>query len=183
MQERGTVTALSGRRRRSLLIAGIVAALVVAADQVTTSMALAHLRGPVHLIGPLGLDLQFNSGTAFSLLSGAGLWITPVVLVACAVLVWLAWHGGRTVYGVGYGLLLGGALGNLADRVFRAQHGRVVDFVTLSHWPTFNLADAGITAGALVLVAALLFGGRNEAGGARTDERAPGPHAHADGLE
>lgn len=148
------------------MTAGAVAAAVVALDQLTTSWALAHLHGPVHLLGPLGLDLQFNSGTAFSLLSGAGLWITPVVVAACLVIAWLAWRAGRVVLAVGYGLLLGGALGNLADRLFRAHHGKVVDFVTLSHWPTFNLADAGITVGAVLLVVALLVGGGHETGDA-----------------
>ena len=53
------------------------------------------------------------------------------------------------------GLILGGALGNLADRAFRRHHGSVVDFITLSHWPTFNVADSCITVGVVVLVVLL----------------------------
>ncbi|HUA94033.1 MAG TPA: signal peptidase II, partial [Acidimicrobiales bacterium] len=53
---------------------------------------------------------------------------------------------------VAVGLVLGGALGNLSDRAFRGHHGDVVDFVTLTHWPTFNVADACITVGVVLLV-------------------------------
>ena len=57
---------------------------------------------------------------------------------------------------VGLGMMLGGALGNLADRLVRGHHGQVVDFITLSHWPTFNLADAAIDIGVLVVIISLL---------------------------
>ena len=50
------------------------------------------------------------------------------------------------------GLLLGGALGNLTDRLFRGHHGAVVDFITLTHWPTFNVADSSITIGAVLVI-------------------------------
>ena len=157
MQERGTVAALTARRHRVLLVTGAVAGAVLAADQATKAWAVADLHRRVHLIGPLGLALEFNSGTAFSLLTGAGEWLVPVVVVLVAGVAWLAWHTRRTLFAVAYGLVLGGALGNLADRLFRGHHGDVVDFVTLSHWPTFNVADACITAGVVLLVAGMLF--------------------------
>jgi signal peptidase II len=159
VQERGPLTAL--RRTRALVVTAAVAAAVVAADQVTTNVALDHLRRPVHLLGPLGLNLQFNSGTAFSFFSGAGVWIVPVVLALLVVLAFLAWRASRTILAVAYGLVLGGAIGNLADRVLRGHHGKVVDYVTLSHWPTFNVADACITVGVVLLVAAVLTTGRH----------------------
>jgi signal peptidase II len=56
---------------------------------------------------------------------------------------------------VGFGLVLGGAVGNLGDRWFRGHHGAVVDYITLSHWPTFNVADAGITIGVVVVALSL----------------------------
>lgn len=150
-------------RTRALAVTATVAAAAIAADQVTTTWALAHLHRPVHLIGPLGLALQFNSGTAFSLLRGAGVWIVPVLLAVAAVLAVLAWRTRRLLPAVAYGLVLGGALGNLADRLVRGHGGDVVDFVTLSHWPTFNVADACITVGVVLLVAALLGVGRSGA--------------------
>ena len=80
--------------------------------------------------------------------------LTAVVVVALLAVV--AWRTRTTGLSVGLGLILGGALGNLADRAFRGHHGSVVDFITLTHWPTFNVADSCITVGAL-LVAALSF--------------------------
>jgi MFS family permease len=80
-----------------------------------------------------------------------------VATVMAVVLVVLARRVRRTSSAVGLGLVLGGALGNLADRLFRGHGGAVVDFITLSHWPTFNLADTAITVGVVLLVVTLLF--------------------------
>ncbi len=167
MQERGPVATLSrpgeespSRRRRGLgrlALTLAVAAVLLAADQVTTSLALVRLHGPVHLIGPLGLDLAFNSGAAFSLFTGVPAVIVPVALVVVGMVVVAAWRSRSTTLSVGLGLVLGGALGNLADRAFRGHDGKVVDFITLTHWPTFNLADAGITVGAVVVVVVSLW--------------------------
>ncbi len=59
---------------------------------------------------------------------------------------------------IGGGLVLGGGLGNLSERIVGLHHGLVADFITLSHWPTFNVADAAITAGVIVVAASILFG-------------------------
>jgi signal peptidase II len=171
VQERRAVATLNGGRHRVLLVTAIVTLLVIAADQATTSWALADLRHRVHLIGPLGLALEYNSGTAFSLLNGAGDWLVPVVVVILLGVGWLAWRARRPLLAVAYGLVLGGALGNLADRLLRGHHGDVVDFVTLSHWPTFNVADACITVGLVLLVAAVLLPSHH-AGGEGGSERA-----------
>ncbi len=157
MQERGPVATLRGRRR-ALLTTACIAAVVLVADQATKSWVVADLHQPVHLVGPLGLALEYNSGTAFSLFDGAGTWLVPVVLVVLAVVAWFAWHARRTLLTVSYGLLVGGALGNLADRVLRGHHGDVIDFITLSHWPTFNVADACITIGVVLLAIAIVVG-------------------------
>jgi signal peptidase II len=61
---------------------------------------------------------------------------------------------------VALGLILGGALGNLSDRLFRGHHGAVIDFITLTHWPTFNVADSCITIGAIVVVVTALWPAR-----------------------
>ena len=133
-----------------------VAVAVVGIDQVTTSWAVSGLRRPVHLVGPLGLALQYNAGTAFSLFASGGEWLTVAVVVVVVAVAIAAWWARSGLDAVGYGLVIGGALGNLADRFVRGHHGDVVDFVTLSHWPTFNVADACITAGVVVLAAGFL---------------------------
>jgi signal peptidase II len=136
-----------------------VAATVLALDQLTKWWALEALDdGPVHVGWTLDLSLTFNTGTAFSFGRDLG----PVIgLVAVAVVLGLlrtrmATSSPATATAVG--LILGGALGNLADRAFRSGGegflgGAVVDFVDLNWWPVFNLADAAIVVGALALVA------------------------------
>ncbi len=173
VQERGTDASLSGSRRKSLAVTGAVAAAVAVADQVTTAWAEADIHRPVHLLGPLGLDMQYNSGTAFSLFTGARWWLVPVTALLAAALVWLAWRARSLMAAVGYGLVLGGAVGNLADRLVGAHRGDVADFVTLSHWPTFNVADACITVGIVVVAAGWLAGGADRptaAGHAKTPD-------------
>ena len=155
MQERGPVAALSHTRSRRLLLAAGVAAAVVAVDQVTKSVVEADLHRPEHVVGPFGLSLGYNSGSAFSLFTGDAPVIAAVAVVLVVVVAWMAWHARRAAMAVALGLVLGGALGNLCDRAFRGHHGDVVDFITLSHWPTFNVADACITVG--VIMAAALY--------------------------
>jgi signal peptidase II len=170
LQERRPVAALSdadeaaappetGRAggRRRVLFTLLTAAAVVAADQVTKSLALGHLRGPVHVGGPFGLRLAFNSGAAFSLFTGATGVMVVIALVEIAVLAYVAWRSHSAWLSASLGLVLGGALGNLSDRLFRSHHGDVVDFITLTHWPTFNVADAAITIGAVVVVSLSLL--------------------------
>lgn|GEM_PF-403456 len=172
MQERGAVATLTARRHRILVLTAAVAAAAVAADQVTTSLALADLHRPVHVLGPLGLGLTYNSGTAFSLLPGSGDWLVPLVVVLLAGVCWLAWHTRRRLLAVAYGLVLGGALGNIGDRLFRGRHGDVVDFVRLRDWPTFNVADACITVGVALVVGVMLFSRRGAEEEARTAREA-----------
>jgi signal peptidase II len=129
-----------------------VAALVLAADQVTKAVVRASIeRGEVvELVGGLGLVNVRNRGIAFGLFSGAGPWLVLIVGVAMLILVAafvanaatpLAWLPG--------GLLLGGAVGNLLDRL---REGAVTDFIDLPSWPAFNLADSAITVGVLALL-------------------------------
>ncbi|HVC15633.1 MAG TPA: signal peptidase II [Acidimicrobiales bacterium] len=185
MQERGTVAPLTGGRHRAVLVTAAVAAVVIAADQATTSWVLADLHGHAHLVGPLGLGLAYNSGTAFSLFSGAGDWLVPLVVVLLLGIGWLAWQTRRIVLAVAYGLVLGGALGNAGDRLFRGHHGQVVDFITLSHWPTFNVADACITVGVVLVIAVALLPRWRAPGPGPRDERGdsstvPGARADAE---
>jgi signal peptidase II len=146
----------AGRRARRIRVMLVVAIGVVIADQVTKSLAVSRLSsGPVHLIGPFALVLSYNTGVAFSI--GTGLTV-PIIVIVAVVVATLAWFG-RTVpntgAAVGVGMILGGAVGNLSDRLFRGHHGAVVDFLRSGFWPTFNLADSAVVCGCIVLAVAL----------------------------
>lgn len=154
------------------------AMVVVVADQWTKSWAQRALAtGPRHVVGPVYLVLTFNSGAAFSLGAGATPVIETVALVLVAGVLWqsgrLARKGGGWPTMLALGLLAGGALSNLGDRLFRDHHGAVIDFIQLvSWWPVFNVADAAVTVGAVTLVVALAWPGKRGAGRAR---RTPAP--------
>ena len=126
--------------------------MVFVADQVTKDLAVHDLlNGPVHLVGPFSFDLSYNTGVAFSI--GTGLTV-PIVLVVVSVVGIVIWttRGLPSITGsIAVGLILGGACGNLSDRLFRGEGGAVVDFSASSFWPTFNVADASIVIGALLL--------------------------------
>ena len=131
--------------------------VVVVADRVTTTLAEHHLHEATHVWGPFGLALEFNSGLAFSLFTGRATLVTVVLGVGVVVLGLLVTRVRTWSQAAGGGLVLGGGLGNLSERVVSDHHGLVADFVTLSHWPTFNVADACITIGVVVLAASVLF--------------------------
>ena len=162
--------------KRLLVVYGI-AALVVGADQLIKWVVIQQLAGrpPLRLIGDF-VELRYttNSGGAFSLLTGAPVFFA---LTAIAVIGGLVYASGRTRglgIAVALGLLLGGAVGNVLDRLLRGDHplrGEVVDFVKVGPWPLFNLADSCIVIGGILL--ALLLG-RPERSADDQGER-PGP--------
>jgi signal peptidase II len=142
-----------------------VAAFVLAADIVTKALVVAHLRegDPVHVLGDvLMLNLLRNPGAAFSVGTGDTIVFTAI---AVAVVVYIA-RTARKLYSIGWaitlGLLLGGALGNLTDRVFRAPglfRGNVVDWIEVTrYWPVFNLADSAIVCGGILTVLLAMLG-------------------------
>ena len=139
--------------------AGIVAAAVLIADQLTkqlvrSSIALGASR---HLLPGVTLVHAQNSGIAFSLLTGSDVGVIVVTLVVVVlVLAYFARQGERRGMWLACGLIVGGALGNLADRL---RAGLVTDFIKLPHWPAFNLADAAITLGVLTLFIVIGRGG------------------------
>ncbi len=145
------MTATAGRL--SLAAAAVVAAGAVAVDQVTKSWALEALAGrePVHVLGTLQLQLSFNSGVAFSLGQGSGLTVVPLALLVVVVVVWVARNLPGPMAAVAVGLVVGGAVGNLVDRLIRGHDGSVVDFLDLQWWPVFNMADAFIVVGGILL--------------------------------
>ena len=135
----------------------LVAAVVVAADQATKWLAIRTLSdGPVPLIdGFLQFRLVKNPGSAFSLFSGGGTALALIAIVAVAVIFVIARELSGKPEGVAIGLVMGGAVGNLVDRVFRGDgllDGRVIDFIDFDFFPTFNVADSAITIGAILAV-------------------------------
>jgi signal peptidase II len=148
----------------------IVAAVVVALDQVSKWWAVRALARATHALGPVHLTLSHNRGAAFGLGAGAVPFVAAAAVVLVVVLVLMGGAATSRAGAVATGLLLGGALGNLADRVFRSPglfRGAVVDFIDLRWWPVFNVADSAITIGCLLL----LLGTR---AGARHQPRQPG---------
>lgn len=135
--------------------------MVIAVDQLTKSLAVHYLRdAPLHLVGPVRLALTFNSGAAFSLARGLTTELV-IVGVALVVVVVVVGRSASTLgMAVAVGLILGGAVGNLVDRLVRSHGGAVIDFIDLRYWPTFNVADACVVIGVLVLI---LFGYRQRA--------------------
>jgi signal peptidase II len=145
-------------RRVRLLLA--VAAFVIAADAVSKAIAVSHIREYTytHLIGNLlMLTLTRNGGAAFNL-GGTGMTIvfTAIAASVIAYILRASRNLGSVSWAITLGLLLGGATGNLIDRIFRAPgflRGDVIDWIQLPHWPVFNIADSSIVcAGVLVVL-------------------------------
>jgi signal peptidase II len=158
LQEWGPVASLT----RPRVLAFAIAAVVLAADLVTTALAVDHLHDVRHVWGPFGLALTFNSGFAFSLFSGRAVAVTVLLCIGVVVLAVVVARFQTIPLAIGGGLVLGGALGNVVERIFGGHSGQVPDFVTLSHWPTFNVADACVTVGLVVVIVALLVGHERE---------------------
>jgi signal peptidase II len=147
----------------------VLSAGIVVADQATKALVLSTLRPGEErtLTDFFSLVLAFNSGAAFSFLGDAAGWqrylFAVIALVAACLIVWLLRRGGDRLYCAGLSLILGGALGNLCDRI---TLGKVVDFLSLHHYipfrhplvawldpfPAFNIADSAITVGAALLI-------------------------------
>jgi lipoprotein signal peptidase len=149
------------RPRRIGLLLG-VAAFVLAADVISKAVVVARMAGhqPIRLLGGgLTITLTRNGGAAFSIGTSMTIVFTAI---AVGVIVYIL-RTARTLRSIGWaitlGLLLGGATGNLLDRIFRAPapfQGHVVDWIQLPDWPVFNLADSSIVcAGVLVVLLAL----------------------------
>ncbi|MEX2105593.1 MAG: signal peptidase II [Solirubrobacterales bacterium] len=143
---------MTGPAARAWCLAGALCGIVVVADQAAKAAVEAHVTigEQIDVLGPLRLTLTHNRGVAFGIAGGAG---APLVLVTLAALGVVAFLFSRdpTRRGmwIAVGLVAGGAIGNLADRI-RAD--AVTDFIDLPPWPPFNLADMSITAGVILLV-------------------------------
>jgi signal peptidase II len=143
---------MSSASTRAWCLAGALCVFVILIDQVAKAVVEGHvtLGERIEVLGPLKLTLSHNSGVAFGLAGGGGAALVLVTLLALGVVLYLFSRSPtRPGMWIATGLLAGGAVGNLADRVRR---GSVTDFIELPHWPPFNLADMSITAGVLLLV-------------------------------
>ena len=167
----------SGIRRYTVWMA--IALVVVITDQLTklAIVDFIDLYGKVSLASFLNLTHQHNYGAAFSFLADAGGWqrwffvtLASIVSAVLAVWVWKIRYEGPAILAAGLSLVLGGAVGNLIDRI---RLGYVVDFIQVDlpvpffdPFPSFNVADAAITVGAaLLIIDSLFFSGRSEAQG------------------
>lgn len=146
-------------RHRKTGVLAAVAATTYLADLISKIIVVATLsdRPPVPVVdGILQLRLVRNPGAAFGLGVGMTIVFTLVAIAVVVIIVRVARRLGSTWWALALGFLLGGALGNLTDRLFRAPgpgRGHVVDFLELPYWPVFNVADSAIVAAGIVMVA------------------------------
>ncbi|EUA10953.1 signal peptidase II [Mycobacterium kansasii 662] len=140
---------------------------------------------PVPIIGDtVTWTLVRNSGAAFSMATGYT-WV--LTLIATGVVVGIFWMGRRLVspwWALGLGMILGGAMGNLVDRFFRAPgplRGHVVDFLSVGWWPVFNVADPSVVGGAILLVVLSILGFDFDSVGRRRPDPATPGRREADG--
>ena len=144
------------------LILALVAGAAVVADQLTKQVVgrTLALGDSVDILGPFSIHHVQNSGIAFGLFASRTSFVIAITAVAvCAMLVFFARSGGRhPVLPVALGLVLGGSLANLVDRV---RLGHVTDFLDFVAWPAFNLADTFIVVGVAILFGALVLGDRS----------------------
>jgi signal peptidase II len=159
---RDASTARGGRRLVGVLLC--VAGLVLLVDQATKALAEARLADGrvVEVVdGLLRLRLVYNPGAAFSLATNATVLLSVVSVAVVVVILRISRKLAHPAWAVALGALLGGALGNLVDRLFRSPgplRGEVVDFLELPSFPVFNVADSAIVVGASLMVLLSMLG-------------------------
>ena len=147
-----------------------MAIVALAADLISKTLVVANLgeqHAPVRWLGgAIYLDETRNSGAAFSVGTGATIVLTAIAVIVVVFILRVAARMRSIGWSVALGLILGGALGNLSDRIFRAPgvgRGHVVDWISLFgpngvHWPIFNLADSAIVCGAVTAAVVAVLG-------------------------
>ena len=135
----------------------MTAFLVFLADYLTKFAAVKLLVDePINLIGDfLKLELDFNTGAAFSLATSKTIFLSVFAMAAAAGIFFFASRIDSSRWALALGLVLGGIFGNLTDRIFRSPgglQGPVVDWISFSFWPTFNIADSGVVVGVMTIV-------------------------------
>lgn len=156
----------SPQRRSSIRLSLGIAAIVVTIDQITKRWALNALGDgrSRHVVWTLHWNLTFNSGMAFSRAQGIGPYIGALALVVVIAMVLSLRRSKGLGSSIAVGLVVGGALGNLGDRLFRGQgwlHGSVVDFVDFEWWPIFNVADMSVSVGGVLILLAAVADSRS----------------------
>ena len=162
---------MDARRTRAATALFLAAIVAYGLDRATKLWAEAALRNhPIDLVpGAVSLRFTTNSGGAFSIGQSAPWFFVGITSIVIVLILVTAFRHTTISVGIAVGMVLGGALGNLTDRAMRAPgfRGEVIDFIDLHVWPVFNLADASIVVGA-ILLAWVGFRERRE-----DDERAP----------
>lgn len=152
-------------KHRAFVFGLVVIAVVFAVDQWTKQLAIDGLSNPHRVIEVtpfMNFLLAWNSGVSFGLFQGQAPWVMIAATAAIIIgfLIWM-WRTRDRLLGVALALVIGGAVGNLVDRL---RHGAVTDFIDMHvagyHWPVFNIADSAITIGAVLLLIDSLFGGK-----------------------
>jgi signal peptidase II len=147
-------------RHRFNLTVLAVALVVTVIDALTKYWARHHLAHHAqHIIGPLWLRLEYNTGISFSIDHSRTLVTTIVTVVIAVVVVIVGVQSNRGAPTLGFGLLIGGGLANVIDRLAASPH-EVTDFIAVGSFPIFNAADVAITLGFVVLIVAALRGER-----------------------
>jgi len=172
-------------RRVRLLLA--VAVFVLAADAISKAVVVSQMadHSPIRLLGGLlTITLTRNGGAAFSIGTSMTIVFTAIAVGVIAYILRTARNLRSIGWAVTLGLLLGGATGNLLDRIFRAPsafQGHVVDWIELPHWPVFNLADSSIVCAGVLVVLLALFGIRLD--GTRPIHEASAPQPDTSDLD
>ena len=168
-------------RLRAFGLAGLTLVAVAALDQATKALAVASLTpgDPVPVFLGIDLNLVRNTGIAFGVLAGAGGAVLAAVtaVAVVALLAFFAARADRPLMWLPVGMVLGGAAGNVVDRL---RLGAVVDFVDPTFWPAFNLADVAIVVGVLGVLYVAEGPGREAAGGPSGGAASDRPRATAE---
>ena len=152
-------------KHRAFVFGLVVIAAVFAVDQWTKQLAIDGLSNPHRVIEVtpfMNFLLAWNSGVSFGLFQGQAplVMILATAAITVGFLIWM-WRTRDRLLGIALALVVGGAVGNLVDRL---RHGAVTDFIDMHvagyHWPVFNIADSAITIGAVLLLIDSLFGGK-----------------------
>ena len=154
VQDRRTISSLAPRANAAIVLG--VAGLSVALDQVVKTIAEHALRDgrTVELIFGARFVLTYNSGAAFSVGAGrSGVFTVVASITIVALTIYALWSKQRPLQAVAFGLILGGAAGNVTDRLARSNGGRVIDFIEIARWwPVFNVADISLFCGVALLL-------------------------------
>ena len=165
VQDRRTIPPLARRVSAAIILGAASAAVIV--DQIVKTIAENRLHDghSVELVFGARFVLTYNSGAAFSVGAGrSGVFTLLASLTISALLAYSLWLRQRPLQALSFGLILGGAAGNLSDRLFRDNGGRVIDFIEIARWwPVFNVADIALFCGvALMLLLSLREGDRDQ---------------------